>query len=211
MSSSFRSFFAATALIALALVATHPAKADTYKITVVDFYVNENFLGIDDKGDFVVNNLGDNAIKCGGLPGDPCFEVFLVGQSPFFTTTAPVLAFDNGASCTVVLDASFAPQSTLPGICNNGHEIFSAFPSGVFDGPDVSDLVLFGGKFGGGFINANGDAVFTEDIYHGFNGELIFAQDLTTASTPEPSSLLLFGTGCVSILGTLRRYTRSRA
>src|ERR1700730_13055607 len=92
MSSSFRSFFTATAFIVLGLIATHPAKADTYKITVVDnFSQNENFLGIDDKGDFVVNNLGDNAMKCGELPGEPCFEVFLVGQSPFFTTTVPVL------------------------------------------------------------------------------------------------------------------------
>jgi hypothetical protein len=109
MSSSFRSCFAATALIVLALNATHPAKADTYKITVVDHTQSENFLGIDDKGDFVINDNGNNAIKCGEQPGDPCFEVFLVGQSPFFTTTAPVLAFDNGTTCSIALDASFAP------------------------------------------------------------------------------------------------------
>lgn len=209
MSSSFRSCFAATALIVLALTATHPTKADTYKTTVIDMTQNENFLGIDDKGDFVVND-SNNAFKCGQLNGpSPCFEVFLVGQSPFFSTTAPILNFDNGASCAVVLDASFAPQPTAVGICNNGHEIFGAFTGtllGVFDGPDVSDLIL-GGSFDGGQINANGDAVFID----GFADELIFAQDLTTAPTPEPNSLILFGTGCLSILGTLRRYPRLHA
>jgi hypothetical protein len=205
MSSSIPSCVAA---IVLALIATHPAKADTYKITVVDHTQNENFLGIDDQGDFVVND-SNNSFKCGQLNG-PCFEVFLFGQSSFFSTTAPVLAFDNGARCTIVLDASFAPQASAPGICNNGHEIFGAFTGtlfGVFDGPDVSDLILGATTFDGGFINANGDAVFID----GFADELIFAQDLTTAATPEPTSLLLFGTGCLSILGTLRRYTRSRA
>jgi hypothetical protein len=70
----------------------------------------------------------------------------------------------------------------------------------------VSDVILGAATFDGGHINANGDAVFID----GFADELIFAQDLTTASTPEPSSLLLFGTGCVSILATLRRYPRLR-
>jgi hypothetical protein len=208
MSSSFRSCFAAIALIVLALSATHTAKADTYKITVVDHTQSENFLGIDDKGDFVVND-SNTSFKCGEIIGDPCFEVFLVGQSPFFSTTAPLLNFDNGASCAVVLDASFAPQPTAPGICNNGHEIFGAFTGtvfGVFDGPNESDLIL-GGSFDGGHINANGDAVFID----GLADELIFAQDLTTAATPEPNSLILFGTGCLSILGALRRYTHLRA
>jgi hypothetical protein len=209
MSSSFRSCFAATALIVLALIATHQTKADTYQITVIDHTQNENFFGIDDNGDFVVND-SNNSFKCGGMVGDPCFEVFLVGQSPFFSTTAPLLNFDNGASCAVVLDASFAPQPTAPGICNNGHEIFGAFTGvvlGVFAGPDVSDLILGGGSFDGGHINANGDAVFID----GLADELIFAQDLTTAATPEPNSLILFGTGCLSILGALRRYTHLRA
>jgi hypothetical protein len=74
----------------------------------------------------------------------------------------------------------------------------------VFDGPDVSDVISYG-TFDGGHINANGDAVFID----GFADELIFAQDLTTAATPEPNSLILFGTGCLSILGTLRRYKSS--
>jgi hypothetical protein len=210
MSSSFRSCLATVAIILTTIVAAHTAKADTYQVTVVEHTQSENFLGIDDKGDFVINDNGTNAIKCGELPGDPCFEVFLVGQSPFFTTTAPVLAFDSGTPCTVVLDASFPPQLAAPGVCNNGHEIFGFFTGtiqGVFDGPDVSDLILSPGTFDGGFINANGDAVFID----GIADELIFAQDLSTASTPEPSSLLLLGTGCLSILGTLRRYTRSRA
>jgi hypothetical protein len=207
MSSSFRSCFAAIALTVPAVIATHPAKADTYKFAIVDTTQNENFLGIDDKGDFVVN-ASDNPFKCGVAFGQPCFEVFLIGESPFFSTTTPILPFDNGTPCIVVLDASFAPQSTAAGTCNNGHELFSTFTNTfrVFDGPDTSDGI-FGGTFSGGKINANGEAVFIDDVAD----ELIFAQDLTTASTPEPNSLLLLGTGCLSFLGALRRHTRSRA
>ena len=207
MSSFFRSCLAVSSLLTLALAAAHPSKADTYKITVVDVTQDERFLGIDDKEDFVVDD-SNNSYKCGEQVGNPCFQVFDFGQSPFFSTTAPILTFDNGTSCAIVLDASFAPQTTAPGICNNGHEIFGAFTNikgfGVFDGPDTSDM-FFVGTFDGGFINANGDAVFID----GHADELIFAQDLTTAVTPEPSSLLLFGTGCLSLLGRSRRFKRS--
>jgi hypothetical protein len=204
MSLSLRSCFAASSLLALVFAAAHPAEADTYKVTVVDMTQDENFLGIDDKGDFVVND-SNHSSKCGEMTGNPCFEVFLIGQSPYFSPTAPVLTFDNGSSCTVALDASFAPQTTASGICNNGHEIFGAVTKifGVFDGPDTSDM-FFKGTFDGGFINANGDAVYID----GFADELIFAQDLTSA-TPEPGSLLLLGTGCLWILGSLRYRRRA--
>src|SRR6202044_1194703 len=99
MSSSFRSCLASMAIIFIALTAS--AKADTYKISIVDMTQDENFQGIDDQGNFVVDDA-NNSFKCGELSG-PCFEVFLLGQSPFFTTTAPVLNYDNGSPCTVAL------------------------------------------------------------------------------------------------------------
>jgi hypothetical protein len=205
MSSSFRFCSATVAAILLTtIIPAHPAKADSYQITIVDETQSANFLGIDDMGDFVVND-SNNANKCGESdPFNPCFEVVLIGQSPIFTTTAPALAFDNGTKCTVALDASFAPATMTGGICNNGHEIFGGDPLGVFAGPDKSDEI-FGGTFDGGYINANGDAVFID----GFVDELIFARDLTTA-TPEPGSLLLFGTGCLTLIGTVRARTSRR-
>jgi hypothetical protein len=203
---SFRSCLISIAVLSISLVAAaRPATADTYNVTVVAHTQDESFVGIDGNGDFAVNVSNHNdASTCGGHLGDPCFEVFLLSQSPYFTSTAPVLV-DNGSPCTIVLDAGFG-QTTPEGICNNGHEIFGALTTvGVWDGPDPSDLLLAAGTFdGGAFMNANGDAVFID----GHDDELIFAQDLTTAATPEPGSLLLFGTGCLSLLGTLRRSKR---
>lgn len=86
-----------------------------------------------------------------------CREVL----SPFLTTTTPILPFDNGTTRSIALDASFAPQTTTNGICNNGHEVFGAFVNGfgVYSGRDAADK-FFGGTIDGGFINANGDDVF---------------------------------------------------
>ena len=204
MSSPFRSCFASIAILFTAL--TPPVKADTYKISVVDMTQDENFQGIDDQGNFVINDA-NSSFKCGELNG-LCFEVFLSWQSPFFTTTTPVLNYDNGTPCAIALSPGFG-QPQASGVCNNGHEIFGVTTfnpniHGIYDGLNFSDLVATGLSFDGGYINASGDAVFI----NGLGDELIFAQDLTTP-TPEPHSLYLLGTGCLAMLGTLRRHRRA--
>src|ERR1700678_1065120 len=121
MPSSFR--YCRMSLVLFVLTcAVHLTSADTYKITVVDMTQNSDFVGIDDSGDFVIND-NNNPEKCGESDA-PCFEYFFSGQTPFFSTIAPTLNFDNGTPCAIVLDASFAPQSQANGVCNNGHEIF---------------------------------------------------------------------------------------
>jgi len=198
MSKSSRFFRVAIGLIALVPICARPAKADTYAIgAVVDNTQDENFLGIDDNGDFIVND-SNNSFQCGELLGSPCFEVFLLDQSPYFSSVAPTLDFNNETPCS-------------SGVCsNNGHELFWAWPTqtvrGIFDGPNLSNLILLNATIDGGFMNPNGDAVFID----GEGNDLIFAYDLSTAPAPEPGSLLLFGTGCLAVLGAARRHTPSR-
>ncbi len=72
MRSSFRYCLVASSLLLVALFSSYPVQADTYKITVVDTTQDENFLGVDDHGDFVVND-SNNAFNCGESSPNPCF------------------------------------------------------------------------------------------------------------------------------------------
>ena len=104
----------------------------------------------------------------------------------------------------------------LKAVCNNGHEIFGGYyfppvpnPSlpndgelqGVWTGPNVTTDYLGPESFDGGFINSRGDAVFID----GLDDDLIFALDDTTSAVPEPASLILLATGCLSSLVLSRR------
>jgi hypothetical protein len=204
---SLRPCLAALALTVLPFTLSSAALADSYLVTVVSHSQHENFFGIDTNGDFVLNLSADSVNPC-GINMTPCFETFYVGQPiPIVSTSAPALAYDDGTPCSPILFPGFSPQGGNHGICNNGHAIVGGsdaqHPIGVWDGPDPIANLLLIGSFDGGSMNAKGDAVFID----GFNDTLVSAFDLTTA-TPEPSSFILLGTGCLSMLGAFRRFTR---
>jgi hypothetical protein len=210
MSSSFRTGFIVCSLIVLTLVAVRPAKADQYSISVVQITQDTSFSGLDDQGHAVINE-DDNSYLCGEIFGGTCFEIYEPGQSPVFSVNAPALIYDNGTPCTIALDASFAPQETAHGICNNGHEVFAAVPSSGFlerayDGPDRSDEIPGTLLDAPELLDANGDFAYIEAA----DNRIIYAQDLTTIATPEPDSIVLLGTGCLTLVGTLRRNLKRR-
>jgi hypothetical protein len=203
----------AAAAVVIGLFAS-PAKAhaDTYQIFNFGSGDRTDIVGITASGTAVlVYNVPVGAPQCAISHICHEYETWVNGVMVDYSATAPNLVYNNGSPCTV--SPSFLTFS-VPGTCNNGHEVYSVYPGAMtpyagdtFTGPDpVSDL--FGGE--GAIIsdvqlNSSGDFVYNISHPAGDGGENAEAIDLTTDQVPEPSSILLLGTGLFAFAGTLRR------
>lgn len=209
----------ATVAIIIGLFTT-PAKAhaDTYQLFDLGSagnVVNSTFIvGITASGTVVLDvhiPVGADPCKSSNICNE--YETWVNGAMVNESYTAPNLVYDNGAACTV--SAPFLADS-VPGICNNGHEVFTAISPAVttppdldatFTGPDpVADLFAIG-PISVDEVNLNSSGDFAYNISHpaGGPGEIAEAIDLTTDQVPEPSSIFLLGTGLFGALGIMRR------
>jgi len=166
--------------------------ADTYIIYDLGNTNGKPIVGIDTLGEVVIHNeLGFD------------YLTYANGVLVNTTSTLPSLTYDNGTPCSVPSGFAAAPASEI--VCNNGRTGFGSRsnpngdPSGVYTGPTSSlTLVDPSGSTDMAVLNSSGDFAWSDGV-HEENFEAI---DLTT---PEPSSVLLFGTGCLSLFGVLRR------
>ena len=194
--------FSAIAVIVLSSLAAH---ADTYQLFNIGSDNGYHFVGMDDlwrrrnQGySHSQNYLSEN------LSDADSYYIYSNGilTFVFYSATDPVFSADNGTPCTPSVPAG---GFVLRGVCNNGRDAFTGQLSAgedineVYEGPSFTNIYP-GPQSELIYMNSVGDIVFNDPT----NEYWFFAEDLTT-STPEPGTLLLVGTGFLSVAGRIRR------
>jgi len=193
---------AIAALFVLLFSAPTASHADTYQIVGLGID-NVLFYGMDDSGHVVFSA----PFSCGD-PSQGCYESFLNGTPVSRTSVPPAYAWDYVAGSCVFPRPASAPCL----ISNNGRtagiEVLQPFADTVFvsSGSNPPQLIVTSVGIGGIFaMDGLGDIVFDNQNLD----EWYEAIDLTTASTPEPTSILLLGTGTIALAGMVLRRKRA--
>ena len=193
------------AIIALFFQFSAPtaSHADTYQIVGLGID-NVLFYGMDDTGHVV---LYANWFSCGD-PSQGCYEDFLNGVPVGRTSVPPTYVWDFTAGSCV-----FPQPTSSPCLISNdgrtaGIAVLQPFEDTLFvsSGSNPPQSIVTAVGIGGIFaINGLGDIVFDNQNLD----EWYEAIDLTTASVPEPTSILLLGTGAIALAGMFPRRNRA--
>ncbi|HUZ96673.1 MAG TPA: PEP-CTERM sorting domain-containing protein [Edaphobacter sp.] len=182
--------FGSIAIVVVLLILCSTAHADTYKIYDLGDDNGQDIVGIDASGTVVAFN---NSLHI--------YFAETAGGAGYASTTDPGLTYDNGTPCSPVLSAGMSVLGRAS--CNNGYEVFGGNylgdNIGLYTGPDPADY-LHSGSVDVLVLNSSGDFAWSD----GRDEENYLAIDLSS-QVPEPSSILLLGTGLLAAAGMRRR------
>jgi len=206
-------------VVTILLGSTQLAWADSYTIFDLGNDNGHGIYGIDTVGDVVV--WGGNGC---GMSASTCYVTYTNGIATSDSSTAPDLVYDDGTSCGST-PAGFNASKT---VCNNGWIGLGTLynpngdPNGVYVGSGSDLQFLHGGSADQVFLNSLGDFAWTdgqsEEMYVAIatsapllqTRSAFVHQDFDPASTPEPRSLLLVGTGLFLFMAAVRRKANRR-
>ncbi len=180
----------------LVTLPTRPAHADVYAVYRIGNGNTQSVYGLTDSGVAVIKDT-----RC-GQAGAFCYATYVNGLQTGTSTTAPLLAYDDGMACAPHLISGLTSAGRSS--CNGSFNMFVALsmigPNGIYGGPVGSPSFIFSREISADFfVNAVGDFTFSD--YHTDESNWM-AVDLT--KVPEPSTLALLTTGYLGIAGTLR-------